>query len=346
MAIGTTADTAAAGNHTHTTTIAASESENQISLAANTRYAITAGGTSYVFTTPSDTTYSSGTGISIGVNNAINHSNSVTAQTTQAVYPIKIDAQGHISEYGTAITIGTAAGKDVPTSGNASSTQIVLGNDSRLSDSRTPTSHAHGNVSNTGTLTDTAAAAAGNDYVVIRDADNNSIQTSTIKGVDVKDAVDKKHSHSDIVLSTTAQTYDGSHTIALPSSNPYDAASSTHTHGNITNGGELQTTDITIASGDKLVVTDASDSGKIARTSVEFDGSTTTKALTQKGTFETFVVSGDLSTYALDADYANIKTICANYIVSDKIKAGAIDVADLVADNAFISNLVAHKVDV
>lgn len=32
------------------------------------------------------------------------HSNSVTAQTTQAVYPIKIDAQGHISAYGSAVS--------------------------------------------------------------------------------------------------------------------------------------------------------------------------------------------------------------------------------------------------
>ena len=34
----------------------------------------------------------------------INHINSVTAQNTQALYPIKIDAQGHISAYGVAIT--------------------------------------------------------------------------------------------------------------------------------------------------------------------------------------------------------------------------------------------------
>lgn len=64
-----------------------------------------------------------------------------------------------------------------------------------------------------------------------------------------------------------------------------------HTHGNIQNGGTLQTTDITIASGDKLVVTDSSDSAKIARTSISFDGSTTTKCLTQKGTWETFGTS-------------------------------------------------------
>lgn len=62
-------------------------------------------------------------------------------------------------------------------------------------------------------------------------------------------------------------------------------AASSHTHGNITNAGALQTTDITIANGDKIVVTDASNSNKIARTSVTFDGTTETKALTPKGTW-------------------------------------------------------------
>ena len=40
-------------------------------------------------------------------------------------------------------TLGTASTKDAPTTGNASSTQVVLGNDTRLSDSRTPTAHSH-----------------------------------------------------------------------------------------------------------------------------------------------------------------------------------------------------------
>ena len=39
----------------------------------------------------------------------ITHANSVTAQTTQAIYPIKIDANGHISAYGTAVTPLTAS---------------------------------------------------------------------------------------------------------------------------------------------------------------------------------------------------------------------------------------------
>ena len=128
-----------------------------------------------------------GTGLSKS-GTTINHSNSVSAQTTQAVYPIKIDAQGHISAYGSAVT------------------------------SMTPTSH---------------------------------------------------------------------------------------THGNIQNGGTLQTNDVTIANGDKLVVTDSSDSNKIARTSVSFDGSTTTKALTQKGTFETFLTSHQTYTSVTGKPTAN-----------------------------------------
>ena len=59
-----------------------------------------------------------------------------------------------------------------------------------------------------------------------------------------------------------------------------------HTHGNIQNGGTLQTTDITIANGDKLVVTDSSNSSKVARASIAFDGSTTNQFLSKKGTWE------------------------------------------------------------
>jgi len=93
-----------------------------------------------------------------------------------------------------------------------------------------PTSHTHGNISNTGTLTDTAAAAAGNDYVVIRDADNAKIQTSTIKGTDVADAVSKKHSHTSITVTKTATQYDGSHTLKLPDSDPYSSARTPSSH--------------------------------------------------------------------------------------------------------------------
>lgn len=47
-----------------------------------------------------------GTGLSKS-GTTLNHSNSVTAQTTQAVYPVTIDAEGHIASYGSAVTIPT-----------------------------------------------------------------------------------------------------------------------------------------------------------------------------------------------------------------------------------------------
>lgn len=90
---------------------------------------------------------------------------------------------------------------------------------------------------------------------------------------------------------------DASGNLTNSGSKASDFATSTHVHGNITNTGALQTNDITIASGDKLVVTDTSDSGKIARTSIAFDGTTTNTALTPKGTFERFLQSTDLNTY-------------------------------------------------
>lgn len=59
------------------------------------------------------TTITAGSGLTGGgalsSNVTIGHSNTVAAQSTQALYPISIDAQGHISGYGTAVTPLTAA---------------------------------------------------------------------------------------------------------------------------------------------------------------------------------------------------------------------------------------------
>ncbi|MBO7080076.1 MAG: hypothetical protein J6W64_09830 [Bacilli bacterium] len=62
------------------------------------------------------------------------------------------------------------------------------------------------------------------------------------------------------------------------------AASSSHTHGNITNGGDITATAPTIANGDQIIINDNSAS-KITN-GPTFDGSTTTKYLSQKGTWE------------------------------------------------------------
>lgn len=160
----------------------------------------------------------------------------------------------------------------------------------------TPASHTHGNIANGGTLTDTAAAAAGNDYVVIRDADNAKIQTSTIKGTDVADAVSKKHSHSTLTLSTTAQAYDGTNTLALPSSDPYTSARTptSHTHGNIANGGTLTDTAAAAAGNDYVVIRDA-DNAKIQTSTIK--GTDVADAVSKKHSHSTLTLSTTAQAY-------------------------------------------------
>lgn len=63
-------------------------------------------------------------------------------------------------------------------------------------------------------------------------------------------------------------------------------AEKNHTHGSISSDG-LVVDSRNIASGDMLLIADYSEQWKAVR-SVTFDGTTTTKALTQKGTWETF----------------------------------------------------------
>lgn len=58
LTIGTSSTTAAAGNHTHGLSMATSSGTNAITLAASTKYQLTAGGSTYIFTTPPNTTYS------------------------------------------------------------------------------------------------------------------------------------------------------------------------------------------------------------------------------------------------------------------------------------------------
>lgn len=62
-----------------------------------------------------------------------------------------------------------------------------------------------------------------------------------------------------------------------------------HTHGKISNGGAISSTDnVAIGNNDRLIISDSSDSYILKNSSITFDGSTTTKALTQKGTWESF----------------------------------------------------------
>ena len=71
-------------------------------------------------------------------------------------------------------------------------------------------------------------------------------------------------------------------------------ANSSHSHGNITNGGDI-TTNATIANGDRLVINDDSAS-KLVNSSITFDGSTTTQFLSKKGTWQSQTDYGNVTT--------------------------------------------------
>ena len=83
---------------------------------------------------------------------------------------------------------------------------------------------------------------------------------------------------------------------------------SSHDHGNIQNGGTLQASDVTIANGDKLVVTDSSNSDKVARASIAFDGSTTNKFLSKKGTWESAGGGGGGGVTDVEVDGTSVVT--------------------------------------
>ena len=91
--------------------------------------------------TDDDSDISAGTGISIdesseGVN-IINHSNSTTTKSIQAIYPITIDAQGHISGSGTGIELGSDTTKYLRNDGTW---QVVSSTDTKNTAGATDTS--------------------------------------------------------------------------------------------------------------------------------------------------------------------------------------------------------------
>lgn len=74
----------------------------------------------------------------------LSHASSHASGASDAITPSSIGAAAASHTHAlTAITnAGTSASRDVPASGNASSSQVVLGSDTRLADSRSPSSHA------------------------------------------------------------------------------------------------------------------------------------------------------------------------------------------------------------
>ena len=225
-----------------------------------------------------------------------------------------------------------------PTSGNA--TEAVYDTDISLNPStNTITSNISGNAATATKPAVTTLTASDNlnnvggstdgDVLWYKWASGSAPANVPIAGSAVMEVV---RTHSNKYITQTVYTTDHSvyrrECINGTWGSWYAYSKSTHTHGNITSGGALQTTDVAIANGDKLVITDASDSNKVARSSTAFDGSTITKALTQKGTFESVVLADALSA----TDGVKITYSGSNTTISGNFEAGA-GVSITYADN-------------
>lgn len=283
----------------------------------------------YTTNTGTVTSISAGDGLTTGggaitTSGTIGHSNSVTAQTTSGVYPIKIDAQGHISEYGTAVTIppkmsilsyGKSTWNDFITAykDNAivycrasSNSNPAAGSQTRLAfmayvnNAENPTNvefqyyrsvSSHSSSQQGDQVYVYTLTSAGNWSVIVREASVKVAASSPIVGTYSKGTMTLSHATSGVTAQATSAVYpftvnETGHITAVGSA-VTSMTPTSHTHGNIQNGGELQTTDVAIATGDKLVVTDNSDSDKVARTSLSFDTANTSAYLRKDGTWAT-----------------------------------------------------------
>ena len=308
---------AAAYSHNHTTSIATSTDTNQITLAFGTKYSISAGGTSYVFTMPANpntnTTYSFATG---DANGQIKVTPSGGSAQNVSVKGLGSAAYTESSAYATS---GHTHTLSVETSNDAS--QITLTHNTKFKISAggssyvftTPSlpfasntvtgitklgadggaatydhTHATSIATSTGTSQITlefgnkyAITAGGSSYIFTMPA-NPSTNANTTYTFDTGD------SNGQIkVTPSSGSAYNvsvkGLGSAAYTESSAY--ATSTHTHGYITNTGGLSQ-NATIANGDCLVITDTSDSAKMKRTSIAF-GTSTTKFLRNDGTWAT-----------------------------------------------------------
>ena len=118
---------------------------------------------------------------------------------------------------------------------------------------------------------------------------------SAAAGIQSTDITNWNSKTSNIGTITKVQTTAGAHSTVNISSGAVSfnvpttaahvgAAASSHTHGNITNAGDITTT-ATIASGDRLIINDQSES-KITNSSITF-GSNTNQYLANNGTWQT-----------------------------------------------------------
>lgn len=154
-----------------------------------------------LYLTPDDsiTSITAGSGLSGGGTSGaitLNHSNSVSEKTTQGLYPITFDAQGHITGAGSAATIPTgAASAKTKITASTTATKTTLGEAftiPNVTDGGSGSASISGTVENSNTLVITIShthnpATFGTAFTVPNVTDNASAKV---------DITDPGHTHN------------------------------------------------------------------------------------------------------------------------------------------------------
>ena len=313
---------AAAYVHTHDTSITTSNGTNQITLAFGTKYAISAGGTSYVFTMPANpntnTTYTIATGdakgqikvtpssgdaynVSVkGLGSAAYTESSAYATSGHNHSGVYKPIQTAVSDPPTASTstatafidtisqnkngVIAATKKTLPTASSTVAGITTVGADGGAAAyEHTHTGYApmiHNHSISIATSTSTSQitlafggkytiSAGGSSYVFTMPKNPDANTKYTIATGDEKGQIKVIPSDGDAYNVNVSGLGSAAYTDSI------DYATSGHTHGSITNAGAIAN-NTTIANGDRLVITDKSDSDKIKRASITFGNSTST----------------------------------------------------------------------
>jgi hypothetical protein len=173
--------------------------------------------------------------------------------------------------------LGTASTKNIPATGNASATEVVYGTDTRLTNSRTPTTHASTHGSGGSDAITIAPAQVTGTAVITTDSRLSNARTPTAH------ASTHASGGSDAITIAPAQVT-GTAVITTDSRLSDARTPLSHTHGNISNTGTV-TTSVTATNPVKVLITDTSNiagtlttTGASATTFLRGDGTWATPA--------------------------------------------------------------------
>ncbi len=153
--------------------------------------------------------------------------------------------------------------------------------------------HAHGNIDNDGKIT---TKKEGNNYIAYKPADTNArlLFVDENNKIFVLDNTNGDRGMSFIATDTYANRYLSRKGTweAIPTLSDLGGAASGHDHGNVKNNGSIEGAGIDIGNNFRIVITNADN--LINKTSIKFDGETTSKYLSPKGTWEKIPTLSDL----------------------------------------------------